>query len=134
MGRMMGGGMMGMGPANMMGMARSGRFWAVNGRFEPPLEKGIQPLFVLKRNQTYVLALVNRTAFDHPIHLHGHVFQVLSEGGRRIGTPTFRDSVTIRPREMTEIAFVADNPGDWMFHCHILSHQVAGMMSVVRVE
>jgi FtsP/CotA-like multicopper oxidase with cupredoxin domain len=37
------------------------------------------------------------------------------------------------PRERAEIAFVADNPGDWMFHCHILEHQAGGMMAVVRV-
>jgi FtsP/CotA-like multicopper oxidase with cupredoxin domain len=37
------------------------------------------------------------------------------------------------PREKVEIAFVADNPGDWMLHCHILEHQEAGMMGVVRV-
>jgi FtsP/CotA-like multicopper oxidase with cupredoxin domain len=38
------------------------------------------------------------------------------------------------PEERVEIAFVADNPGDWMFHCHILEHQAAGMMGIIRVD
>ena len=38
------------------------------------------------------------------------------------------------PREHVEIALVADNPGDWMFHCHILEHQASGMMGVIRVD
>ena len=44
-----------------------------------------------------------------------------------------RRTVLIPPRERAEIALVADNPGDWMFHCHILDHQEGGMMSVIRV-
>jgi len=75
----------------------------------------------------------NRTAFDHPIHLHGHTFRIVSRNGRRLADGPWRDSVMLRPRERVGIAFVADNPGDWMFHCHILSHQVSGMMSVIRV-
>ena len=42
-------------------------------------------------------------------------------------------TVLIAPREQVEIAFVADNPGDWMFHCHILEHQESGMMGVIKV-
>jgi FtsP/CotA-like multicopper oxidase with cupredoxin domain len=45
----------------------------------------------------------------------------------------WRDTVLMSPREEIEIAFVADNPGNWMFHCHILEHHAGGMMSVVRV-
>jgi FtsP/CotA-like multicopper oxidase with cupredoxin domain len=55
----------------------------------------------------------------------------------RNGTPTilreWRDTVLLSPRERVGIAFVADNPGDWMFHCHILEHQESGMMGVIRV-
>ncbi len=45
----------------------------------------------------------------------------------------WQDTVLMGPRERAEIAFVADNPGDWMFHCHILEHQAGGMMGVIRV-
>ena len=52
-----------------------------------------------------------------------------------VGRPPreWQDTVLMAPRERVEIAFVADNLGDWMFHCHILEHQAAGMMGVIRV-
>jgi FtsP/CotA-like multicopper oxidase with cupredoxin domain len=80
----------------------------------------------LKRGQSCVLELVNETAWHHPIHLHGHVFRILP--GNRLG-----DTVLLEPKGRAEIAFVADNPGDWMFHCHVLEHQATGMMALVRV-
>jgi FtsP/CotA-like multicopper oxidase with cupredoxin domain len=45
----------------------------------------------------------------------------------------WRDTVLVQPRERVEIAFIADHPGDWMFHCHVTDHQVAGMMAVIRI-
>ncbi|MAN79250.1 MAG: copper oxidase, partial [Magnetovibrio sp.] len=45
----------------------------------------------------------------------------------------WQDTVLMAPREQVEIAFVADNPGGWMFHCHILEHQAGGMMGVIQV-
>jgi FtsP/CotA-like multicopper oxidase with cupredoxin domain len=85
-----------------------------------------EPLLTLKRGQSCVLELVNDTAWHHPIHLHGHVFRILP--GDRWG-----DTVLLEPKSRSEIAFVADNPGDWMFHCHVLEHQATGMMALVRV-
>jgi FtsP/CotA-like multicopper oxidase with cupredoxin domain len=56
---------------------------------------------------------------------------------RRNGRPTphreWQDTVLTAPRETVEVAFVADNPGDWMIHCHILDHQAGGMSAVLRV-
>jgi FtsP/CotA-like multicopper oxidase with cupredoxin domain len=56
----------------------------------------------------------------------------------RNGAPTrhheWQDTILIGPRERADIAFVADNPGDWMFHCHVLEHQESGMMGVIRVQ
>jgi FtsP/CotA-like multicopper oxidase with cupredoxin domain len=43
------------------------------------------------------------------------------------------DTVLIRPRERVRVAFVADNPGDWMLHCHVMDHQVGGLMTIIRV-
>jgi FtsP/CotA-like multicopper oxidase with cupredoxin domain len=77
--------------------------------------------------------MTNATAFDHPIHLHGHSFRVISRDGVPTEFREWQDTVLIAPREQVEIALVADNPGDWMFHCHILEHQAAGMMGVIRV-
>lgn len=112
-------------------LMHNGLVWAVNGI----AAKGhmLKPLLTLDRDRSYVLELVNDTAWHHPMHLHGHAFRVIS----RNGTPTqhreWLDTVLLDPRERAEIAFVADNPGDWMFHCHILEHQTGGMMAVVRV-
>jgi len=102
-----------------------GLFWSVNGR-PVPEHAHHEVLLNLKRGASYVLELVNDTAWHHPIHLHGHVFRALPNG-------TWADSVLLNPDERAEIAFVADNPGDWMLHCHVLEHQATGMMALVRV-
>ena len=65
--------------------------------------------------------------------LHGHSFRVISRNGKPTRYREWQDTVLMAPRERVEIAFAADNPGDWMFHCHILEHQAAGMMGVIRV-
>ena len=134
-GGMMGGMMMsnrgGMGGMNMMEMMHSGKIWFING--VAATGHVLDPMLKLQCGRSYVLALNNETAWHHPIHLHGHCFRVIS----RNGTPTryreWQDTVLMSPREKVEIAFVADNPGDWMFHCHVLEHQAGGMMGVVRI-
>jgi FtsP/CotA-like multicopper oxidase with cupredoxin domain len=132
------GGMMGMGmmrergmSVNMMEMMHSGKVWFING--VAALGHVMDPMLTLKRGRSYLLTLSNETMWHHPMHLHGHAFRVI----RRNGAPTrhreWQDTVLLAPREKVEIAFVADNPGDWMFHCHILEHQESGMMGVIRV-
>ena len=102
-----------------------GLFWTVNGR--PVSEHAHhETLLNLRLGRSYVMELVNETSWHHPIHLHGHVFRVLSSG-------LWADSVLLDPKSRAEIAFVADNPGDWMLHCHVLEHQASGMMALVRV-
>ena len=123
------GGMMG-GMGGMMG----GSMWAINGiavlHDDMP---NMKPVLTLGRGKSYVLAIENRTAWHHPMHLHGHSFRVITRNGSPTTYREWRDTVLVPPREQAEIAFVADNPGDWMFHCHILDHQEGGMMSVIRV-
>ena len=85
------------------------------------------------RGGHYVLAMRNATAWPHPIHLPGHVFRVIARDGRPTRYREWADTVLMAPREAVDIAFVADNPGDWMFHCHVLDHQASGMMSCIRV-
>lgn len=118
-------------PVGMMDLMRSGKAWAVNGVVASGHVH--QPVLVLRRGGSYVLALVNDTRWHHPIHLHGHAFRVLSRNGRPTRLREWQDTVLLAPGERAEIAFVADNPGDWMLHCHILEHQSGGMMAVVRV-
>jgi FtsP/CotA-like multicopper oxidase with cupredoxin domain len=111
-----------------------GAMWAINGVAMPDGRMGdMEPILTLDRGRSYILAIDNQTAWHHPIHLHGHSFRVISRNGKPTQYREWRDTFLMAPRERAEIAFVADNPGDWMFHCHILDHQEGGMMSVIRV-
>lgn len=121
-GRIGGSGMM---SGGMMG-------WTVNG--VSATGHVHDPIITVARGETLLLDMSNDTAWWHPIHLHGHSFRVLSRNGRPTRYREWQDTVLMAPQERVEIAFVADNPGDWMFHCHILEHQAAGMMATIRVN
>jgi len=125
-----GGGMMGVMPSQR---EHNGMFWTVNGKPVSEDDHRHEPLLTLARGRSYVFELVNDTAWHHPIHIHGHVSQVLSRNGSAAQHGESGDTVLIDPRSSAEIAFVADNPGNWMLHCHILEHQAAGMMTTIRV-
>jgi FtsP/CotA-like multicopper oxidase with cupredoxin domain len=124
------GGMMS-GRGMMMGMGGHGMGWSINGVSASGHD--MAPMITLARGSSCILAVRNETAWYHPIHLHGHSFRVISRSGQPTRDREWLDTVLIPPRETAEIAFVADNPGDWMFHCHILDHQDSGMMAVIRV-
>lgn len=115
----------------MRELLRRGLAWAVNGVAAAGHAQA--PHFVLPRGRSAVLTLRNDTAWWHPIHLHGHSFRVLSRDGVPTRFREWQDTVLMRPRETAEIAFVADNPGDWMLHCHVLAHQSGGMAAMFRV-
>ena len=131
-GGMMGGGAM-MGVGGMMGMGHDAS-WAINGMsMTGDGQASMPPLLTLQNGRSYLLTLRNDTAWWHPMHLHGHSFRVISRNG--VSTPhrQWADTVLIPPKETVDIAFVADNPGDWMLHCHVTDHQVSGMMTVLRI-
>lgn len=112
-------------------LARAGKVWAINGvvasRHDEPA------MLALDYGASYVLDLVNDSAFPHPIHLHGHPFRVLEIDGKAPRRDVWRDTLLLAPRTRGSVALVADNPGRWMLHCHIPEHQEAGMMAVVEV-
>jgi FtsP/CotA-like multicopper oxidase with cupredoxin domain len=124
-------GMMGGRRVPMGEMMRSGKAWVINGI--AATGHVMAPLLTLVRGRTYVLTLNNDTAWHHPIHLHGHSFRVITRNGKPTRHREWQDTVLMSPRERADIAFVADNSGEWMFHCHILEHQEGGMMGVIRV-
>jgi len=124
------GGMMGGG--GMMGMGRAA--WAINGMsMTGDGHAGMAPLTTLELGRSYVLSLRNDTAWSHPMHLHGHSFRVLSRNGVLVPFNQWADTVLAEPRQTVDVAFVADNPGDWMVHCHVTDHQTAGLMAVLRI-
>ena len=131
--RLQGGMMSGMG---MMGgtMGMGGAAWAINGQsMTGDGSADMPPLFRIARGRSCVLDIRNETAWWHPMHLHGHSFQVLDRDGASVPHDVWGDTVLVRPRERVRVAFVADNPGDWMLHCHVMEHQVGGLMTIIRV-
>ncbi len=127
------GGMMG-GMAMMGGMMGGGAEWAINGKsMTGDGSADMTPMLILRRGTSCVLELRNKTAWWHPMHLHGHSFRVLSRNGTADVGAVWGDTVLVEPYQTMEIAFVADNPGNWLLHCHIMDHQMAGMMTVIRV-
>lgn len=110
-------------------MNGNGMVYTINGKTFP----NIDPIQV-KKGDFVKVKLVNRSKTDdHPMHLHGHFFQVLSKNGKSIeGSPIVKDTLNLKPEEEYEVAFVANNPGEWMFHCHDLHHASAGMVTEVK--
>jgi FtsP/CotA-like multicopper oxidase with cupredoxin domain len=88
---------------------------------------------MLNNGQRIEIELVNRSMMAHPIHLHGHVFQVVAIDGRAL-QGAVRDTVLVSPNGQVRIAFDADNPGRWALHCHNLYHMEAGMMTEFRYQ
>jgi FtsP/CotA-like multicopper oxidase with cupredoxin domain len=102
--------------------------WSMNGEYWPQ----VSPL-MLTKGQRVEIDLVNRTMMAHPIHLHGHVFQVIAIDGRPM-QGAMRDTILVMPMRRVRIAFDADNPGRWPLHCHNLYHMVTGMMTEFRYQ
>jgi FtsP/CotA-like multicopper oxidase with cupredoxin domain len=102
--------------------------WSMNGEYWPQ----VSPL-MLTKGQRVEIDLLNRTMMAHPIHLHGHVFQVIAIEGRPI-QGAVRDTVLVMPMGRVRLAFDADNPGRWALHCHNLYHMVTGMMTEFRYQ
>jgi FtsP/CotA-like multicopper oxidase with cupredoxin domain len=124
------GGMMGMGMPGMNG----GAAWAINDMsMTGDGHAGMAPQFTLKRGVTCHLTMRNETAWWHPMHVHGFSMLVLSRNGSPVPHRQWQDTVLMAPKDTIECAFVADNPGDWMLHCHVADHQMAGLMTVFRV-
>lgn len=93
--------------------------WTINGQ---PYGK-TSPLHV-QQGQRPTITFDNTTAMYHPIHLHGHTFQVMKADG----SPGARkDTAIVLPKQKLVAVLVADNPGTWLMHCHNTYHQVAGM-------
>jgi FtsP/CotA-like multicopper oxidase with cupredoxin domain len=90
------------------------------------------PLFKVKRGRTVMLAFANRSKFFHAMHVHGHHFRLLDslDDGWK---PFWLDTVLVAPEQTVRIAFVADNPGKWMLHCHRLEHSESGMAAWFEV-
>ncbi|MDD2796097.1 multicopper oxidase family protein [Acidocella sp.] len=100
--------------------------WGIDGR----QWQNHQPILV-KQGERVGLDIINDGMMAHPMHLHGHHFQVVAINGSAL-PGAMRDTVLVPPMGSVRIAFDADNPGRWLFHCHNLYHMAAGMMTELR--
>ncbi|AUQ64803.1 multicopper oxidase family protein [Phaeobacter inhibens] len=112
-------------------------FWSINRKPWPgdaadPDTPGAGPLAVLNRGESVILRLRNESPNAHPIHLHGLVFRPLRSNKRRLPS-NWTDTALLLRDEIIEVALVADNPGDWAFHCHVIEHQKTGLAGYIRV-
>lgn len=112
-------------------IARQGYVWAINDTVGHKV--AMPPLIDVPRHTTIRLTIDNQTAFPHPMHLHGHHMKLLSIDGQPLAEPRWVDSPLLMPDQKMELAFVADNPGDWLFHCHVLEHHASGLGALVRI-
>ena len=107
-------------------LVEANEFWAFNGA----IGMTESPLADVAVGQAVKLEIYNDTSFPHAMHLHGMHFREIGKDG---ALGPLRDTLLMFGGETRTIGFVADNPGDWLFHCHMLSHAASGMMTWVRV-
>jgi len=109
---------------------RPGLWWSINGRLFPHV-----PMYVVREGDVVVMHIENQTGEVHPMHLHGHHEVVLARNGvAASGSPWWVDSLNVPPGESYDIAFMANNPGIWMDHCHNLKHAAQGMIAHLMYE
>ncbi|MFC8511817.1 multicopper oxidase family protein [Streptomyces sp. NPDC057257] len=97
--------------------------WGINGKRFDMNNPTANPILV-EQGQRVRLDFVNKTTMWHPMHLHGHTYQLGTAGPRK-------DTTIVLPKQTVSVYFDADNPGQWMLHCHNAYHQEAGMMATV---
>ena len=112
----------------VLGGNMSEYIWTLNGQSWPE----VTPI-VVEKGQRVEIIFKNQTSMSHPMHLHGHVFQVKAIDGIAF-EGAMRDTILVTPNSTVAIQFDADNPGVWPLHCHLLYHLEAGMFTVLRYK
>jgi len=108
--------------------------WMMNGVAFDVNNPGAEKSQVqVKMGQRVALKFVNETPMSHPMHLHGHTFQVVEINGRPLQGP-LRDTVLVPGNATVTVVFDANNPGLWFVHCHIMWHLEAGMAALLKYE
>ncbi|WP_405933238.1 multicopper oxidase family protein [Streptomyces sp. NBC_00827] len=100
--------------------------WAINGRPFDMSDPDANPILI-EEGQRVRLDFINDTTMWHPMHLHGHTYQLGGSGPRK-------DTAIVLPKKKLSVFFDADNPGQWMLHCHNAYHGEAGMMANVAYQ
>ena len=101
--------------------------WSMDGQ---RLSENPEP-YRFARDERVRIRIVNDTMMTHPMHLHGHFFELVN--GQAAHQPS-KHTVMLMPGGLVDLDLTADAPGDWAFHCHMLLHMLAGMMRIVTVR
>ena len=108
-------------------------YWCFNGKAFP----ATAPVRV-RRGDAVRVRLANFSHMTHPIHLHGHWFRLIAQDASPLAVPQIVNTTAVHPGQTVDIDFVANNPGVWPLHCHILAHmldnrdEMTGLMTVVQ--
>jgi FtsP/CotA-like multicopper oxidase with cupredoxin domain len=100
--------------------------WTLNNRPLAPEDD-----LHIREGEVVRFIMINRTMMHHPMHLHGHFFRVINGQGDH---SPLKHTVDVAPMTTVVIEFMANEPGDWFFHCHLLYHMMSGMARVVKYE
>lgn len=100
--------------------------WMMNNK---PIQPGDD--IHVRQGEVVRFIMINRSMMHHPMHLHGHFFRVINGQGNR---SPLKHTVDVGPMSTTVIEFLADEPGDWFFHCHLLYHMMSGMGRIVKYD
>ena len=101
--------------------------WSIDGT---KMSENPEPIR-FERNERVRVTMINHSMMTHPMHLHGHFFEVVNG---HTGSHPLKHTVNVLPGGKVSFDLTADAPGDWAFHCHLLMHMHAGMMRVVTVR
>jgi FtsP/CotA-like multicopper oxidase with cupredoxin domain len=115
-------------PGGVQAMSPDETLYEINGAVFPAtgtLEVGL--------GDFVEITFANDSSVDHPMHMHGMSFQIITLNGLRPAGVLVKDTVVVAPKARVTIGFKADNPGWWMLHCHVLYHSLGGMMILVHV-
>ena len=105
------------------------KFWAFNkevGKYEHSLTS-------VKKGEIIILDVWNDSRWPHSMHLHGNHFYVESKEFSDHDKLILRDTYLMQPGEKSKFIYLADNPGKWLFHCHMLEHAASGMIGYIEV-
>lgn len=123
--------------ADMAGMSMNYNWFTINGKAFPAV-----PEWTVEQGDLVRVRIVNISNLAHPMHLHGQDFKVIAKDGEPL-KPALQqtmNTLTVNAGETYDIAFIANNPGTWVFHCHELHHtendgvEPGGLMQVIRYE
>ena len=102
--------------------------WKINGEAYPNRDS-----LDVRNGERVGIVFTNATSMGHPMHLHGHDFQVVEVDGEKL-SGALRDTILVPPGSKITVAFDADSPGVWAFHCHLIYHLVTGMFTVLKYD